>query len=643
MLKGKLASLSKFPKVFWVVQIFEMMERGAYYTMVPILAYHVVFNVGAPVWLGGLIFAFMYPFQYGLPIFSGALAEKVGYRKQMIFAFSFLTVAYFFLFLAYNTITIILAVMAVGIGIGSYKPLVSATVAKCTQSEDRNLAYGIYYWVVNLAASVFPIIFVIVMWAGLITESTYNIVFLVGGVMVSVNVFVALFIFKEVPRSGKVKTVGDAVNNIKLALSDRKFLVMVVLIGGFWAQYATMLFAIQIIGFGYHWFPAFITAMVLGIPNPLTIILLGPFISKFIEKIESMRVVLGGLMVYIVGLVILGFSLENWSMVIVGIIICSIGEFMVAPGYLAFISKLAPKDNVSAYIGCNFISYMIGLLGGSIVFGYIVAYIGVYLGMPYFFYGILITFALLLFFAFIIYYRTWGQDVIERARRIRELEEGPEKAAIAEDYTEPIMFRIFDRKSIVVVPLLLIPLVLFASFGMGTYEYIGPEEEPEEVPFDPDDYDRMIGPSFDFSGTLQEGESTTESITILAGEDELLDEGELLKSISFELTWEDEADYQPALQPWPNQPDEFMLDVSQEGNYTESESGANTQGGQGQIRVTIDFVHDFIDSRNGTGQWEIEITLTFAGDHEHPTLPLTEADDSNSYALEVTTEIYTPK
>jgi MFS family permease len=636
MATGKLKSLSKFPKVFWVVQTFEMMERGAYYTMVPILAYHVVFNVGAPPWLGGLIFAFMYPFQYGLPIFTGALAEKIGYRKQMIFAFSFLTLAYFFLFTAFNTVTIILAVMAVGIGIGSYKPLVSATVAKCTSSEDRNLAYGIYYWVVNLAASVFPIMFVIVMWAGLITESTYNIVFLVGGVMVSINIFTAIFVFKEVPRSGKVKTVGDAVNNIKLALSDKKFVVMVVLIGGFWAQYATMLFAIQIIGFGYHWFPSFITAMVLGIPNPLTIIALGPFISKFIEKIESMRVILGGLTVYIVGLIILGFSLQNWGLVIFGIIVCSIGEFMVAPGYLAFISKLAPKENISAYIGCNFISYMIGLLGGSIVFGLIVAYVGVDLGMPYFFYGILISFALMLFFAFIIYYRTWGQDVIERARKIREMEEGVDKGlGVSDDYKEPRMFVIFDHKLTTVVPLLLIPVVLFGTFSYGTFSYIGPEEEVEEIPFDIDNYLVIEGSSFDFPGDLVEGASDSESIIIEVGEGEYLDEGELLKSITFMLTWEDEGD-EGVVGQHQNPPDEFSIMASLDENNTKTDSGSNPQGGEGSLELSFDFTHESAESASGTGEWVVEVTLENVGDFTSPRF----SDNSNSYNLLVTTEIY---
>ncbi len=631
MVPSKLKSLSKFPRVFWIVQTFEMMERGAYYTMVPILAYHVVYNVGAPEWLGGLIFAFMYPFQYGLPIFTGALAEKVGYRRQMIFAFTFLACAYIFLFSAFNTVTIVLAVMAVGMGIGSYKPLVSSTIAKCTSSEDRNLAYGIYYWVVNLAASLFPIIFVIIMWAGLLSESSYNVVFLIGGLMVSVNIFTALFIFKEVPRSGKVKTVADAVNNIKLAFSDKKFVVMVVLIGGFWAQYATMLFAIQLIGFGYRWFPTFITAMVLGIPNPLTIILLGPFISKFIEKIESMRVVLGGLLVYIIGLFIMGFSLQNWGLVITGIVICSIGEFMVAPGYLAFISKLAPKENVSAYIGCNFISYMIGLLGGSIVFGLVVAYVGIDLGMPYMFYGILISFALLLFFAFIIYYRTWGQDVIERAKKIREMEEGiKEEWGTAEEYKEPILFRIFDQKLVTIVPLLLVPVVLFGTFSFGTFEYIGPEEEVEG-PFDwADGYELVDAETLAFDGDASE--NSQDEVLIDIGE-------ENVKSISFTLTWTDE----PADTGFINEADEFSLSVeTPNGTLYESESSTSSSG---KITVPISFNPESPIFEEGTGTYTVTVICGDCGD-QHSMGPLgliIRTDNGNTWDLSVDYDFYQKK
>jgi hypothetical protein len=351
-------------------------------------------------------------------------------------------------------------------------------------------------------------------------------------------------------------------------------------------------------------------------------------------------------MVYIIGLMILGFNLQHWHLIITGIVICSIGEFMVAPGYMAFVSKLAPKENVSAYIGCNFISYMIGLLGGTFVFGYIVAYVAVDIETPYLFYGILISFALVLFFAFIIYYKTWGQDVIERAKKIRALEEGEDKElGIPSDYKEPIMFRIFENRLTAVLPLLLVPIVLFGSYSFGTFHYIGPEEEVTP-PFTPDDYTIIDGSSFEFDGTLQEGNTASETIDIRIGEGEYLEEGELLKSITFDLTWEDEPDqdFGPfGLISLENQPDEFSLTVTEDDNYTETESDTNSQGSEGRITITFDFEHNTIESINGTGEWVVVVTLDYCGDFEDPTSFITDIDNSNNYELVVTTEIYTPK
>jgi MFS family permease len=642
MLKDKLSNLSKFPKVFWVVQTFEVMERGAYYSMMPIIVVHAIWNVGVPKEWGVLITAFMYPFQYGLPILTGALAERIGYKRQIIFAFIILTVGYVLLSSAFNTATMILAVIVVGIGIGSYKPLISATVAKCTSSEDRNLAYAIYYWFVNLAAFTIPLIFVIVIFLGVIQQSTYHIIFLCGAVLVSINILTAIFVFKEVPRSGEVKTVADVVNNIKIAMKDKKFVAMVILIGGFWALYSSFLYALPFILYGIRRLPEWFDVMLLGVFNPFTIIALGIPLAKYIEKIESMRVVLTGIMIYLIGLAIIGFTLQ-WAFVIVGIVIASIGEFIVAPGYMAFVSKLATKEKVSAYVGCNFISYMIGLLGGTIVFGSIVVYVGAELEMSHFFYGILMAFGLFLLVVFVIYYWTWGQDIIARAKRIKEMEEGiSEQTVIPSDKKDPILFRIFDSKLSVVICLVLIPVVLFSTFTMGTLTFYPPEEVDDgPAPFDPIDYNIIPRDLLSESGTLNEGQSIIFTETIGIGEGQYLGEGEFLRSITFDLTWEDGV-YQPGALVWDNQPDEFNMKVSEGTNFTDEKSASNPQNDEGRITVSFEFGHDTIQSHNGTGEWVIEVTLVLSGDYEHPFLPITNPDGTNDYNLVATTEVYTP-
>lgn len=645
-------TFNKFPRVYWVTQFFELMERGAYYTMTPILGYYALYNAHMSPWLANIIFFFLWPIQYGVPIVSGAMAEKIGYKKQMTFAFIFLTAAYIALAVSFNTVTFIIAIMAVGVGIGSYKPLISATIAKCTTDADRNLAYSIYYWVVNLAAFVFAMGFVLLEFGGFLSPSTYRIVFIVDTIFVAVNIPVALFIFKEIPRSGKVRTVRDVMNNISIAFKDKKFVTMVILVSFFWMLYSTMLTALPLIIMGFHFGPKWFTPMMIGLFNPLTIIALGIPIGKFCEKIESLKAVIGGVLLYFLGLVVIGFFL-NPAGVIVGSIISSIGEFMLAPGYLSFVSKLAPKEKVSAYIGCNFLSSMAGLGGGALFIGILSSYLVFTLFRPIFFYGILMAMSLLLVAAFMVYYQFWGQDIINRAKRIREMEEGPsdqKTIVIPKSVSEPFYFKVLDFKAATIVPLILIPIVLISTWAMGTNIYYPPDDGDKEETFSLENYDVVAGEGMTEASPspLSENSEATTAYTASPSE------GQLVKSITLTLTWTDEEDYQRVGfgRTWENQPDEFSFEASLAANPDDptttavnysSPTVSNTHGNPGVIETTITFDHTKKESKNGTGDWQIVIECGSCGDKTNPYSALLYTDTGNTYELTITTEYYTPK
>jgi hypothetical protein len=82
--------------------------------------------------------------------------------------------------------------------------------------------------------------------------------------------------------------------------------------------------------------------------------------------------------------------------------------------------------------------------------------------------------------------------------------------------------------------------------------------------------------------------------------------------------------------------------VAQGANFTSSDSETNAHGSEGTITITFDFDHKNIESQNGTGVWDIEITLVSCGDLTNSFSPILYTDTSNNYNLEVTTEIYVP-
>jgi MFS family permease len=635
----------RFKKVYWVSMLFELFERGAYYSFTPIIYYHAAYNLHVPEWIALQIFTFLWPIQYGLPILSGALVEKIGYRRQILIAFCLMTFAYFFLSQAVNTFTLIFAVMVLGFSIGTYKPLISAIVAKVTTSEDRTYAFGIYYWIVNLAAAFFPVgyaIYAFVNYGGEFPKEVYYLIFIVGGIQVSFNIIIALFFFEDIPKSEKVRTIRDAINNVKISMADKKFMVLVLLVAGFWALYSMQLTGIIAIIYGYRWVPSWFNPIIYAIFNPMTIVIAGPSISKFIERVESIRVILAGVLVYIAGLIVLTFGVANWTTLVTGIVIMGVGEFMVAPGYYSFTSKLATEDKVSAYIGSTFISTLLGLAMGSIVLGILATYLVVDIQMPYFFLGIAIAFSFMLFIGFLVYYQMWGQDVISRAKRIAEEEEGKKEIAIADDYKEPILFRIYETKAPILISLVIIPIILFSTFSLGTFTYYGPEEEvvEEGIPlFNPLDFPVIVEDLESFSGTLDEGASDTFTVTVKIGEGELLEEGQVLKNITVKLTWQDEPDPGPMR---TNTPDVFDLNVTHDDGWTKNLFKQNEQGQMQTITINREPFHQYFNSTSGTGEWKIRVTLLNAGWHTIPPRgrEVRNSDTSNAFQLEVSYFIY---
>jgi dipeptide/tripeptide permease len=85
----------KFPKAFWTANTVELLERAAYYAFFIAITLYLTRVVGFndiwAAWIGGVFSAGL----YFLPPFTGAFADKIGFRKGIILAFSLLTIGYF--------------------------------------------------------------------------------------------------------------------------------------------------------------------------------------------------------------------------------------------------------------------------------------------------------------------------------------------------------------------------------------------------------------------------------------------------------------------------------------------------------------------------------------------------------------------
>ena len=77
-----------FSRAFWVSSTVELFERMAYYAVFIVLTIYLSNILGFNDFESSMISGLFSGGLYLLPIFTGAYADKIGFRKSMIIAFS---------------------------------------------------------------------------------------------------------------------------------------------------------------------------------------------------------------------------------------------------------------------------------------------------------------------------------------------------------------------------------------------------------------------------------------------------------------------------------------------------------------------------------------------------------------------------
>ena len=375
--------LSDFPRTYWVVIMFEFFERGSYYGMMSFLSVYLTNQLLFSKAEVGAIKGVIQPLLYFLPIFTGAIADKVGYRKTLLVAFSLLGLGYFLTSQVTEYTYVFGALLIMAVGAGTFKPVVSGTIAKVTDERTSSLGFGIFYWVINLGAFLFPLILVPALKA---INGAY--VMIASAIFTGAMILPTLFVFKEPPREEQKKepigkVIVDILKKIWMVVLDWKFILFIFIYSIFWILYFQMFDTVlwyvnmfvdptdlnNVISpilqklFGIKWF---FDVEHVTVINAGTIILLQLFISSLVKKTKPLPTMLTGISFGIVGMGILAISQSIWVF-IAGIIIFSIGEMTAHPKFISYLGMIAPQDKKATYMGFGFLYGVPSSLFGPII------------------------------------------------------------------------------------------------------------------------------------------------------------------------------------------------------------------------------------------------------------------------------------
>lgn len=382
----------RFPKIFWAANSLELFERWAYYGVFNLLALYLTGSVDTGA-LGfsqvekGLIMGIVNAILYFLPVITGSIADRIGYKKILILSFIILSSGYFLMGLFSSFTGIFLTFFYVAIGAALFKPIISATIAKSTDDSNSSVGFGLFYMVINLGGLIGPLV------ASELREISWNYIFIMSSATMVINMAIVLIFYKQAEQQLEMETFSQSVKkvfvNIYLALKDMKFTIFLLIIVAGWTVYWQFFYSLPVYieqwtdtSVIYNSLHGIMPGLADAIANTdgkilaeklitldaLFIVLFQVLLSSLVIKFKPINTMIVGFLVNAIGITLALLTRNGWFLVM-SIFIFSLGEMSFSPKILEYIAKLAPRDKAALYMGTYFLPIALGNFFAGLISG----------------------------------------------------------------------------------------------------------------------------------------------------------------------------------------------------------------------------------------------------------------------------------
>ena len=386
--------MSKYTRAFWTANTAELLERVAYYAVFIVITFYLSNTLGFSDIEAGIISGLFSGGLYLLPLFTGAFADKIGYRKSIIIAFSLLSAGYLLqgllpvmlesaglvqygektiytgLIESWERYLIVPVLLILMIGGAFIKSIISASVARETTSETRAKGYSIFYMMVNIGS--FTGKSVIDPLRSAVGESAYIYINYFSATLCVIALIAVLLFYHSVHHSGEGKSIKEVMNGLTKVFSNGRLLLLILIVTGFWIVqqqlYATMpKYVIRLAGETAR--PGWIANV-----NPFVVVICVNFVTQIMAKRKALTsIIVGMFLIPLSALIMATGNLFEGEiiglnpitfMMIIGIAFQALAECFISPRYLEYFSLQAPKGEEGLYLGFSHLhSFLSSILG----------------------------------------------------------------------------------------------------------------------------------------------------------------------------------------------------------------------------------------------------------------------------------------
>jgi dipeptide/tripeptide permease len=370
----------RFPRMFWTGNAAELCERAAYYGTFIALRTYLIRVVGLDDVQAGWVAGMFGGWIYLVPFFTGALADKIGFRNALMMAFALLTVGYGTLGVFHTMAPVGVGLALIVLGGAIVKPVISGTVSKSSSEANRARAFSIFYMVVNIGSFTGKTIV-----APLRIQMGVDMVpYFSAAASLLALIIVALVYFPDRDSvTEKAKSVGEVLEGMWMAMTNFRFLALILITAGFWAiqgqLYASMPdYVLRMAGETYkpEWYANI---------NPLVVVIFVVMITQMVRKWKPQNSILVAMCLiplsalsmaasaFFEGNVsVFGIDMHPITfMMIIGISIQGIAECFLSPKWLEFASLQAPEGKEGTYLGFAHMNTFFAWIFGFAFSGYL--------------------------------------------------------------------------------------------------------------------------------------------------------------------------------------------------------------------------------------------------------------------------------
>ncbi len=325
--------------------------------LIPLMAVHITRDLHMGAAIAGLVLAVRQFTQFGLGMFTGALADWVGYRQMLMLGMFIRAIGFAWLGFATDLLTLLLSGITAAIGGAFFEASGKAALAAISKGYKRETVFSLSTTIGNIGMSTGPLLGVALL------KFDFSIVGLAAASIYLVNLGL-IWIFIPPIASSRSGPGGarQMFSNLGRVWQNRPFVLISSLMVGYFVLYSQINITLPLIATRLTGSEDGV-GLLYVINSGLAIVLQFVSVRYLIRRFNSTTIIAVGTLVSALGLFLISF-VSTYLLLLACVVVYALGRLVVEPLSAVVVSEYASEDALASYFG--FSSFALGLGG---VFG----------------------------------------------------------------------------------------------------------------------------------------------------------------------------------------------------------------------------------------------------------------------------------